>query len=236
MVSEQSCSQKKTGMLRSSLDAHNFGPIDMNVQQGSMILSDDAPEWRTQKAGGWSEFAAKRSTLAPRQKHQSFLSSQMPDGRSSVAYGLTSPALENVHVIDLDLHNIPPGADERILKKLTGARHIVKTELGHNSLSGALTGEGRLSIRLHDGQDYRDVKKKLQKAGVSASLYKPDPARNSNFTQNAYEQKEQKKWTAQARQQAFPINKKTNTKARKVAEMYGQMTRLGTANGKQQWK
>ena len=185
--------------------------------------------------GGLNEFAAKRSTLAPSEKHQYFLSSQMPDGRSSIAYGLTNPVPEKVRVIDLDLHNIPPGADERILKKLTGARHIVKTELAHNSVSGALTGDGRLSIRLHEGQDYQDVKRNLQKAGVSASLAKSGTARNSNFTENKYEYTEKKKWAAQTRQQSFPINKKTNTKAKKAAEMQGQMTRLGTANGKQ-WR
>lgn len=165
-----------------------------------MILSEDAHEWHTQKVGGLTELAAKRSTLAPKQQHQYFLSSQMPDGRSSIAYGLTNPAPQKVRVIDLDLHNIPLGADERTLKKLTGARHIVKAELGHNNVSGALTGVGRLSVRLHEGQDYRDVKKNLQKAGVSASLVKSEAARNSNFTQNTYEYTEKKKWTAQTRQ------------------------------------
>ena len=155
----------------------------------------------------------------------------MPDGRSSMEYGLSSPKPDGVRVVDLDLHNMPPQADERSLKELTGGLHVVKTALTQDSVKGTLTGDGRVSIRLLQGQDYLDVKHKLQKAGISASLRKHVPARNSDFTQNSRDLKEQKKWATHTRQQSFPINKKTNTKAKKAAEMAGQIPRLDSAAG-----
>ena len=59
-------------------------------------------------------------------------------------------------------------------------------------------------LRLRQGQDYADVKRKLQKAGISASLRKHVPARNSDFTQNSRDLREQKKWATHTRQQSFP--------------------------------
>lgn len=48
MISEQNCSQKKMGMLRSSMDFHSYGPTEnKDMQQGSMILSDEVHEWQT---------------------------------------------------------------------------------------------------------------------------------------------------------------------------------------------
>lgn len=173
-------------MPHSQMEAHN-GLGDDSLQQGSMhgtTMQADAKDWNTLKVGGLTSFTSQNPN-STKETHQYFLSSRMPDGRSSMAYGVADQDAEKVHVIDLDLHNIPSQIDEQSLKKMTGARHIVKTELGQNSLKGTLTGDGRVSIRLPQGQDYGDVKSQLQKAGISASLHKAEPGRNSDFTQNA---------------------------------------------------
>lgn len=77
----------------------------------------------------------------------------MPDGRSSMAaYGQGQQAAENVRLLDLDLHDIPAGADEISLKKIIGASHIIKAEIDQNNINGANTGRGRVQIRLREGQ------------------------------------------------------------------------------------
>lgn len=50
----------------------------------------------------------------------------MPDGRNSMAYGLSNPEPEKINVINLDLRGLPSQADEQSLRKMTGARHIIK--------------------------------------------------------------------------------------------------------------
>jgi len=36
---------------------------------------------------------------------------------------------ENISIIDLDINNVPNGIDARALKKLTGVKHVIETEL-----------------------------------------------------------------------------------------------------------
>ena len=92
-----------------------------------------------------------KSINATKEVHQYFLSSQMPDGRSSMtAYGQSQQAADQVRILDLDLYNIPSGADERSIKKLLGKSHIIKAEVDQNNLIGTNIGSGRLSIRLRE--------------------------------------------------------------------------------------
>ena len=87
------------------------------------------------------------------------------------------------------------GADQNSLKKILGGNHIIKAEIDQNNLSGANTGNGRLSIRLREGQKSKDVQEKLTQAGVTFSRRNTVSNRNNDFTANQYESKEKKKWT-----------------------------------------
>lgn len=91
----------------------------------------------------------------------------MPDGRSSMtAYNQAHQKADQVRVLDLDLYNIPKHANEKSLKSLLGKNHIYKAEVDQNYLNGSNLGTGRISIRLREDQEYKDVQSKLQEAGV----------------------------------------------------------------------
>jgi|TARA_B110000977_G_C10976848_1_gene454541 hypothetical protein len=51
----------------------------------------------------------------------------MPDGELTIDKKYNKN--ENISIVDLDLNNVPNNIDLRTLKKLTGAKHIIETEL-----------------------------------------------------------------------------------------------------------
>ena len=55
-------------------------------------------------------------------------------------------------LLDLDLRGVPENVDTIALKKLAGVRHIVEADFKHDAMKGVHTGEGRLKIRLNEGE------------------------------------------------------------------------------------
>jgi hypothetical protein len=61
---------------------------------------------------------------------------------------------------------LPETFDEISLKKLANAKHIIQSEVKQDNLKGTCTGEGRLKIRLNEGESKNQIKQILLKAGL----------------------------------------------------------------------
>jgi hypothetical protein len=44
--------------------------------------------------------------------------------------------------------------DQIDLKQISGAKHIVSTEIGHNSMKGHNSGDARLKFRINQGDSF----------------------------------------------------------------------------------
>lgn len=53
---------------------------------------------------------------------------------------------------------------------MAGARHIVETRLKQDNLKGTLTGEGRMRIRLQQGETVEQVRENLERSGINVEL------------------------------------------------------------------
>lgn len=87
--------------------------------------------------------------------------------------------------IDLDLHNLPPHIDQYSVKKITGAKHIISTDLKHDAMRGTCTGDGRLRLRLLQDEDLNQIRSNLAMAGIRTGTHQENPQKNPELTGNS---------------------------------------------------
>ena len=142
--------EQKQKFLTSALDSHGFSP-DFTRKQAKTPRGGEirAPTvYETSSTAGRLPMTARHVNQSREVKQQS-LSSAMGGGESSLHHHVgRSPVREESQTIDLHLKQIPENTDDVGFRKMAGARHIVDSRLQHDNLTGALTGEGRLRIRL----------------------------------------------------------------------------------------
>lgn len=55
-------------------------------------------------------------------------------------------------VLDFDITNLPENADEIMVKKQANVKHVISTEVQYDNMKGVCKGEGRIKIRLNEGE------------------------------------------------------------------------------------
>ena len=55
-------------------------------------------------------------------------------------------------VLDFDLSGLPESTDEISVKKCAGVKHVISTELVYDNMKGICMGEGRIKLRLNEGE------------------------------------------------------------------------------------
>ena len=84
-------------------------------------------------------------------------------------------------IIDLDIKNISPYMDQIDLKQISGAKHIISTEIGHNSMKGHNSGDARLKFRINQGDSFDQVLKNLKDKGFIVNRHKQDGGRKNTL-------------------------------------------------------
>lgn len=103
---------------------------------------------------------------------QSFLSSVFISGKSTLQF--MDQKNKKFEIIDLDIKNISPYMDQQDLKQISGAKHIISTEIGHNSMKGHNSGDARFKFRINEGDSYDQVLKNLKDKGLIVSQHRHD--------------------------------------------------------------
>jgi hypothetical protein len=84
--------------------------------------------------------------------------------------------------IDLDLQNLPPHIDSLGVKRITGAKQIISTDLKYDAMKGTCTGQGRLRLRLGGGEDLNKIRSNLATAGIRTTTHEEDPYKKPLLT------------------------------------------------------
>lgn len=84
---------------------------------------------------------------------------------------------------------MPENCDEIKLKKAANAKHIISAEISVDNFLGKCKGDGRLKIRLNEGETTEQVRANLIRAGFQVKTHTEDPRKKPNMT-NPIEKKE----------------------------------------------
>ena len=153
------------------MDAHGFG----HTQTASL-------------RNGLDEYAAKKateisSTPKPTAKEkQRFLSSNLEGHDAHAEYQRTKNYPVAGDLVDIDLSGLPENADELSIKRIANVKHVINTEVQENPLKGTCTGQGRIKLRLNDGESAEQVQLNFQRAGYTANFHLDDPRKKPELT------------------------------------------------------
>lgn len=61
-------------------------------------------------------------------------------------------------------------------------KHVVGAEVNEDNLKGICTGEGRIKIRLNEGETINQVRLNFVRAGFAVNVHQEDPRKRPNLT------------------------------------------------------
>ena len=106
-------------------------------------------------------------------------------------------------VIDFDLSGLPESADEISVKRQANVKHVISTELQFDNMKGICRGEGRIKVRLNEGETEEQVMSNFKKAGYIVKKHTEDPRKKPTFSGPAKE-----KFVPGSNSKAAELNKK----------------------------
>ncbi len=63
-------------------------------------------------------------------------------------------------VVDFVLSGIGASVDETQVRKISGAKHVISTNVDLDNVKGTCTGGGRIKIRLNEGETPEDIRQR----------------------------------------------------------------------------
>lgn len=85
-------------------------------------------------------------------------------------------------VIDFDLLGLPQNCDELSVKKNANVKHVISTELEFDNMKGVCRGNGRIKVRLNEGETEDYVRNNLRQAGYIVKTHTENPKKNPHFS------------------------------------------------------
>ena len=85
-------------------------------------------------------------------------------------------------VLDFDLSGLPESADEITVKKQANVKHVISTELQYDNMKGICRGEGRIKVRLNEGETEEQIVNNFKAAGYIVKKHTEDPRKKPAFT------------------------------------------------------
>lgn len=83
------------------------------------------------------------------------------------------------NVVDLAFNNLPREMDVETLKKISGAKHVVRAFVQTDNIKNECTGMGEITIRLYEGETKEEFVNKFQSLGFNV-IDKPEPGKRKN--------------------------------------------------------
>lgn len=87
------------------------------------------------------------------------------------------------------MYGLPEHCDELDLKKNANVKHVISTEITLDNMKGICKGDGRIKIRLNDGETEQQVRQNLRKAGYMVENHVEDSRKRPHFTGGPKEEK-----------------------------------------------
>jgi hypothetical protein len=158
---------KKQGNLTSALDDHGYTPVD------------NSKKWSPP-----DEYAEKKTVAIPSKnpnasKKQQHLASNFL-GHDATRY--YNKPQENSTVIDMDLRGLPRDCDDHAVKTAANVKHVISTDIQYDNFLGHCKGEGRVKIRLNEGETIEMVRANFIRAGYQVKTHVDDPRKKPTVT------------------------------------------------------
>lgn len=80
------------------------------------------------------------------------------------------------------MKGLPENFDQQSLKRVANVKHVVSAEVREDNLKGICTGEGRIKIRLNEGETINQVRLNFVRAGYAVNVHSDDPRKRPNMT------------------------------------------------------
>ena len=160
--------EMKYAEQRATFDRHGYrgGSVDTGIDDYKLKKSEEVPT--THKA------TAKEK--------QRFLSSHLTEQDAFNDYRKTVNYPKAGEIVDIDIRGLPADCNEQVLRKAANARHIISAEIKQDNLKGTCTGEGRIKIRLKEGETADQVRANFAKAGFMAAYHHDDARKRPDLT------------------------------------------------------
>jgi len=78
-------------------------------------------------------------------------------------------------------------------------KHVVAAEVNEDNLKGICTGEGRIKIRLNEGETINQVRLNFVRAGFAVNVHQDDSRKRPNLTGPAKDDGQAKNFDAKAK-------------------------------------
>jgi hypothetical protein len=85
--------------------------------------------------------------------------------------------------------NLPQNFDQLSLRRVANVKHVIDATVEEDNVKGICTGNGRIKIRLNEGETINQVRLNFVRAGYSVNLHNEDPRKRPNVTGPAKEDK-----------------------------------------------
>jgi hypothetical protein len=85
-------------------------------------------------------------------------------------------------VIDIDLSGLPKECDDTTIKQVANVRHVISTDIKYDNFLGHCKGDGRVKIRLNEGETLEMVRANFIRAGYQVKTHVEDPRKKPIVT------------------------------------------------------
>lgn len=82
----------------------------------------------------------------------------------------------------MDVSGLPENFDRLALKQVANVRHVIDATVNEDNVKGICTGNGRIKIRLNEGETLNQVRLNFVRAGYSVNVHSNDPRKRPDLT------------------------------------------------------
>jgi hypothetical protein len=82
------------------------------------------------------------------------------------------------------------------LRRVANVKHVIESTVDEDNVKGICTGNGRIKIRLNEGETINQVRLNFVRAGYSIDLHNDDPRKRPAMTGPAKEDKKSANYNA----------------------------------------
>lgn len=85
-------------------------------------------------------------------------------------------------IVDFDLQGLPQNIDKIKIKEVAGVKHVISADISQDNLKGIATGDGRIKIRLNEGETVDQIRLNFLKEGYQVKSHDWDARKRPNVT------------------------------------------------------
>jgi hypothetical protein len=107
--------------------------------------------------------------------------------------------MEKTTIIDMDLTGLPKDCDDQAVKAVANVKHVISADISYDNFLGHCKGDGRVKIRLNEGETVEMVRANFIRAGYQVKTHIDDPRKKPIVTGPGKDDSEYKNMSAKER-------------------------------------